>query len=186
VSGYDILYQQNYDISLAEGLSPEAAAENRRKFMEMADIVLTTENIEMADKRLNSYLDSAYSAESQVIKDFEKWKENQISSINTKWMRFFMKHDPCDNWSKVSCPVLALNGTKDLQVNKELNFKAIRNCLIKAENMEFTLTALANQNHLFQESETGRISEYADIEQTISPKTLSLISSWLNEYFVDK
>lgn len=186
VSGYDILYQQNFDISVAEGLDPEAAEENRRKFMEMADIVLKTENTELAEQNLHHYLDSTYKAESQVIPDFEEWKKNQISSINTRWMRYFMQHDPCEDWSKVTCPVLVLNGTKDLQVNKDLNFNAIKSCLIEAENMEFTMTALANQNHLFQESESGRISEYADIEQTISPKTLRLMSSWLDGYFVNK
>lgn len=36
-------------------------------------------------------------------------------------------------------------------------------------------------NHLFQESKTGQISEYPEIEETMSPKVLEKISDWILE-----
>ncbi|MGL4520238.1 MAG: hypothetical protein ACRCUJ_11310 [Phocaeicola sp.] len=36
-------------------------------------------------------------------------------------------------------------------------------------------------NHLFQESKTGDIMEYGEIEQTLSPQVLNDITNWIKE-----
>lgn len=85
------------------------------------------------------------------------------------------------NIEKVTCPVLAINGGKDLQVPADENLSAIGNVLKKAGNKEVTLTELPGLNHLFQESETGSPSEYGTIEQTFSPVALEVILNWVKE-----
>ena len=45
------------------------------------------------------------------------------------WLRYFLKTDPADYWKKVRCPVLALNGEKDLQVAADENLPAIEKAL---------------------------------------------------------
>jgi hypothetical protein len=80
---------------------------------------------------------------------------------------------------KVSCPVLALNGDKDLQVPSQINLDAIKLALNKGGNTDATTLELKNINHLFQACETGLQDEYAQIEQTISPLALTLISDWV-------
>ena len=40
---------------------------------------------------------------------------------------------------------------------------------------------LEKLNHLFQTSETGAISEYGEIEETISPRVLELTVNWIKE-----
>lgn len=87
--------------------------------------------------------------------------------------------DPASFLEKVKCPVLALNGGKDLQVPAEVNLEAIKNNLTKAGNKKVTTKILPDMNHLFQECKTGSPNEYEKIEQTFSPIALDEISSWI-------
>jgi fermentation-respiration switch protein FrsA (DUF1100 family) len=80
---------------------------------------------------------------------------------------------------KVKCPVLAINGSKDLQVPAKLNLAAIEQALKKGKNKNFEIKELPNLNHLFQECEIGAPSEYSKIEQTISPIALAEITNWI-------
>ena len=79
----------------------------------------------------------------------------------------------------VKCPVLALNGEKDLQVPSKVNLEAIKNGLEKGGNNNITAKELPGLNHLFQECETGLPDEYSKIEQTFSPKALTEILNWI-------
>jgi len=186
VSGRAILEKQNFVISVAEGMSEEVARENNRKFMEMVDLVLQEPDSLKTQTGLITHIDSVYANERTMIPDYETWKQTQIAQLNNPWMRYFVQYDPCADWKKVTCPVLALNGTKDLQVDLKLNFEAMQNCLIAAGNEDFTLAPIKNQNHLFQSTETGRVSEYIEIEETFSTQTLKTIVAWLDAHFPQK
>ncbi|MNE72758.1 hypothetical protein D3C80_1687250 [compost metagenome] len=74
---------------------------------------------------------------------------------------------------------MAINGSKDLQVPAEVNLQNINKALTKGGNKKVTTKELPNLNHLFQECKTGLPTEYASIEQTISPTALEEISSWV-------
>ena len=91
-------------------------------------------------------------------------------------MVYFIKHNPAIILEQVYCPVLALNGEKDLQVPFKENLFAINNALKKGGNKKVTSTSFPNLNHLFQECKTGSPSEYGTIEQTFSPKALKIMS----------
>lgn len=103
----------------------------------------------------------------------------KVSSVATPWLRYFVSYDPAPMLSRVKCPVLALNGEKDLQVPAKDNIAAIQSALQKGGNRNFLVRELPGLNHLFQESKTGLPSEYNVIEQTISPTALSEISHWI-------
>jgi fermentation-respiration switch protein FrsA (DUF1100 family) len=94
-------------------------------------------------------------------------------------MQYFIKHDPTENLVKVKCPVLALNGSKDLQVPPKENLEAIKTALEKGGNSDFVVKELPNLNHLFQECESGAPSEYSIIEQTFSPIALNEMLEWI-------
>ena len=51
---------------------------------------------------------------------------------------------------RVRCPVLALNGSKDLQVTPEGYLAGIEAALKKAGNARFVVRELPGLNHLFQ------------------------------------
>jgi len=90
-----------------------------------------------------------------------------------------MKFNPATTLEKVKCPVLAVNGEKDLQVPPKENLTAIKNALTKGGNKNVTTIEFPNLNHLFQECKTGSPDEYATIEQTFSPTALYEITKWI-------
>jgi fermentation-respiration switch protein FrsA (DUF1100 family) len=105
--------------------------------------------------------------------------QQQIQAIVSPWMKYFLNYDPAPALEKVKCPVLALNGEKDLQVPAKVNLEAIKAALTKGGNTQATTKELPGLNHLFQTSATGLPTEYAAIEQTFSPTALNEILQWL-------
>ena len=90
-----------------------------------------------------------------------------------------LTYDPATALRKVTCPVLALNGSLDTQVPPKLNLPAIRKALEEGGNKHFEVDELSGLNHLFQTAKTGAPAEYGEIEETISPVALEKISSWI-------
>jgi fermentation-respiration switch protein FrsA (DUF1100 family) len=82
-------------------------------------------------------------------------------------------------WKKVKCPVLALNGDKDLQISAIENLPAIEEALKSSGNNSVKTVKLPGLNHLFQQCSTGMPSEYGEIEQTFSPEVLKIMSDWI-------
>lgn len=103
----------------------------------------------------------------------------QVRVINSPWFRDFVTYDPAPTLTKLLCPVLAINGEKDLQVPPDQNLPAIRKALETAGNKNFEVVEMPGLNHLFQDAKTGAIAEYSEIEETMSPVVLEKISSWI-------
>lgn len=95
------------------------------------------------------------------------------------WMRFFKRNDPEPYIRNTRCPVLALNGTKDTQVDAEINLGLIRKYTDESGNKQTTMKVCEGLNHLFQHAGTGSPNEYAKIEETISPGVLEEIAGWI-------
>jgi fermentation-respiration switch protein FrsA (DUF1100 family) len=91
----------------------------------------------------------------------------------------FLRYDPAPALSKVKCPVLAMNGLKDLQVPARENLDAIRKALQQGGNKQVVIREYPDMNHLFQECKTGSPEEYSTIEQTIAPIVLNDLSGWI-------
>lgn len=111
--------------------------------------------------------------------EIEKMLESEAKQISNPWFVYFLKFNPDDYWSKLKIPVLALNGSLDSQVTSKENLAGIKSSLEKAKNKSFEIIEFPNLNHPFQEAKTGAVSEYAEIEQTISPTLLNKMSSWI-------
>lgn len=97
------------------------------------------------------------------------------------WMIFFKQNDPRGYMLATRCPVLALNGTKDTQVDAVINLGLIRQYAAESGNKQVTVKAYEGLNHLFQHAVTGSPNEYAQIEETISPEVLADITAWILE-----
>lgn len=93
------------------------------------------------------------------------------------WERYFLAYDPAPTLARLKMPVLALNGSLDVQVPAKENLAAAREAL--KNNPNATVTELPGMNHLLQDAKTGAPSEYIDIEETISPTALKIITDWL-------
>jgi fermentation-respiration switch protein FrsA (DUF1100 family) len=105
----------------------------------------------------------------------------QLKMILSPWFRFFLSYDPQLALRKVRCPVLAINGEKDLQVDPKQNLAPIEAALKAAGNTNYTVKELPGLNHLFQHCKTGAPSEYGTIEETMAPEVLELIFTWIRD-----
>jgi uncharacterized protein len=103
----------------------------------------------------------------------------QFRMISTPWFRFFLDYDPAPALQKIKCPVLALNGDKDLQVSSKENLPPIQKALEAGGNKDFQITELPGLNHLFQHCQSGSPTEYGAIEETMAPEALNDVSGWI-------
>jgi hypothetical protein len=101
----------------------------------------------------------------------------QIATLASPWFRFFLNYDPAVNLRQVKCPVLAIDGEKDLQVPPKEDLAAIKAAL--AGNPDVQTIELLGLNHLMQTATTGLPAEYGDIEETMAPIALDTITTWI-------
>jgi pimeloyl-ACP methyl ester carboxylesterase len=102
-----------------------------------------------------------------------------LNAASGRWWRFMLAHDAGATLRRVKVPVLALIGERDLQVPARENIPAIRAALEAGGNTDIIVRALPELNHLLQTSKTGLVTEYEQIEETMSPVVLSLVSEWI-------
>lgn len=114
--------------------------------------------------------------------DIDAFINQQVEGSLGPWSQFFFQHDPADELRKITIPVLSLIGSNDVQVPPGMNHPPIRQALEEAGNTNFMIKELEGLNHMFQESETGSMMEYAEIEQTFSPLALDVITRWIKDY----
>ncbi len=95
------------------------------------------------------------------------------------WFRFFVTYDPAVDLAKVRCPVLAIIGSKDTQVEAGPNLERTAAILKAGHHKKYKTAVLPGLNHMFQTAVSGDVNEYATIEETIAPAALEAISSWL-------
>jgi pimeloyl-ACP methyl ester carboxylesterase len=105
----------------------------------------------------------------------------QVNQELIPWLRYFIATDPADYWQQVKCPVLAINGEKDIQVDAVQNITAINNALKKGGNTKVTVRIIPGLNHLFQSCTLCTFAEYAKLEETFSPAALKIIGEWMNK-----
>lgn len=99
--------------------------------------------------------------------------------VGSKWFRYALTLEPQETLRQVKQPVLAINGSLDMQVAAKLNLPAIEKALKEGGNKDVTVQELAGLNHPFQTAKTGSPAEYAAIEETMSPVALKTISDWI-------
>lgn len=185
IPGDQLLLLQQKLIGKASGIKEKDLLENEIINKKAFKIITDATDTEQLKTDLTNYLEQSIKDNPTTGKpkgmsdsDFVQLQVNQITS---PWMQYFLKYDPAPTLEKVKCPVLAINGEKDLQVPPTENLTAINIALDKGKNKDVTIKELPNLNHLFQECETGSPNEYALIEQTFSPIALKEILDWINE-----
>src|SRR5207245_11752391 len=87
----------------------------------------------------------------------------QCRTLVSPWFRFFLDYDPVPTLQKTLCPVLALNGEKDLQVPPKQNLAKIEKALQDGGNKDFQTIELPGLNHLLQHAPSGLPNEYSAI-----------------------
>ncbi len=180
IVGADILaYQTNYALSQID--IPQAARENAENTNRaIYDAILNSE--ELNDEVVAKVRKIAESSMPATIdpQTAEKEITRVVQTATVPWMYNFIKFNPAPIIEKIKCPVLALNGSLDRQVEASSNLSAIETALKRAGNKRYETAELKGLNHLFQKAESGDIAEYASIEETINIELLNKLSAWIS------
>jgi pimeloyl-ACP methyl ester carboxylesterase len=173
--GDKLLLLQKKKMELQMGYSPQIVEQSQEIFAGAYEIIVK-EGVE--DETISESLSKYFSAKfGAALPDNQKTA--MINQLTSPWMKNFIRLDPAVYLSKVYCPVLAINGSKDLQVPSQENLEIIENIFENSYNTDVEVLELEGLNHLFQECETGATTEYQTIEQTISPTALEEITNWI-------
>lgn len=166
ISGAETLVWQNR-LALLEAGIPEATVETYCRLLS-----------EAFDKQING--GSFPSADQYDLPDALKQNYQAVlAQIRTPYMSHFLSLDMRQVLSGINCPVMALNGTKDIQVEALSNLEELRKGL--PANGTNYIEPIEGVNHLFQHCTTGSVSEYRTIEETFAPEVLEKITAWISE-----
>lgn len=167
LKGADLIALQSAAIAKKSGMSDEDVAETTMINKQVYALAIANKT-------------GAADSIKQLLKEVgmpEQSANTQVKTILSPWYRTFLATDPAEYLAKVNCPVLALNGKKDVQVVCTENTEAIEKSL--SANKTHTIKTYDDLNHLFQHCKTGMVDEYAQIEETMSPEVLKDISDWV-------
>jgi pimeloyl-ACP methyl ester carboxylesterase len=177
-----LLFQQEL-IAKASGISALEMDKSKQINAKLFEMVIKSDDNQKLKTALTDLINQALTNDSSArlpkgMKQ-EAFVSMQVSQILSPWMQYFLKYDPSMALERVKCPVLAINGEKDLQVSPKENLTAIKNALAKGGNKRVTTIEFPGLNHLFQECTSGLPGEYAEIEQTFSPEVLDQMTNWI-------
>ncbi len=185
--GEELLYRQGELIARAGGADDAKVAQNRALQEKMFAILKKEKDDKAARERLDALVqEETAKLSDDDKKEAEKMKgaaQAQMKLVLTPWFRFFLTYDPAPTLRRLKCPVLALDGERDLQVPPKADLEAIEQALKDGGDKDATVKELPKLNHLFQTCETGAPSEYAKIDETFAPAALEEVSGWIVKRF---
>ena len=153
----------NASMSLYELIEANASEQELREQMsELVHIQLSVQGLELSEELVDGAIDEG------------------LDVLSSPWMQFFLMYDPAPVLAQVHCPVLAMNGTKDVQVSSRQNLPPIQQAMQETGG-DITIVELEGLNHLFQPANTGSVDEYTAIEITIDPIALEVMRDWIVE-----
>jgi pimeloyl-ACP methyl ester carboxylesterase len=168
----ELMKLQTYQVSLSSGVPEEQARHAAEQNYDMYYFVKDYKGTDI-QKDLRKY----------IRQDNPLMKDQQITAavnqFTNPWFQYFLRFDPDVYLSKMKVPVLALNGSLDVQVTAKENLEGIRKSLTKAKNKKFETKEFEGLNHLFQTAKTGSVNEYSEIEETIAPEVLEKMKEWI-------
>lgn len=183
VSGEQILYRQNYDLNKASGMNEKDLKALISMSRKMYAVIKKEPDNNKATEEMTAILKRSMEKQKAPAEEVEKALKGfpaSAATLTSPWYRTFIVTDPASYWKKVTCPVLALNGDKDLQVAADVNLPAILKAVRSGGNQNVTVIDYPGLNHLFQHCKTGLPAEYGEIEETFSPEVLKTMADWIN------
>jgi uncharacterized protein len=180
ITGEEIIYQQTELISKAMGIKDDDIAKSQAIQEQIFAMVKQENDKAILEKKIREIMENGLATLGEAEKKAAMANfDAQLQSLLSPWFRKFLTYDPRPTLMNVKCPVLAINGEKDLQVPPKENLSEIEKALKAGDNKDYTIKELPGLNHLFQTVQTGSPTEYAKIEETISPTVLKTMGDWI-------
>lgn len=189
IRGEQVLLTQQEAIGREAGVDSVLLREIKKGNQGIYNVILASSSMDEVKDTVRAYIrglvePSAREFPAEVNPD--EFIQARVDQLLNPWMYFFMRYDPVPTLKKVKCPVLALNGDKDLQILPEINLDGIRKGLSASRNRNVTIKVLPGLNHMFQECKSGAPAMYGSIEQTFSPAALKEIGDWIENLNIKK
>ncbi|QOY91020.1 alpha/beta hydrolase family protein [Paludibaculum fermentans] len=170
VPGAEVMLLQAERLNAAAGVAKEVTDQNTALQKKIFAILREEKDDQAAQDKLKEALAGIPGVEAQA------------RGFLSPWMREFASYDPAPTLQKLRCPVLVLNGEKDLQVIADQNVPPIEAALKKGGNKDFRIVRLPGLNHLFQNAKTGLVQEYGQIDETLAPVFLETMTTWIRRH----
>jgi alpha/beta superfamily hydrolase len=167
VPGDQLMKQQGIDIVRANGGDDATVKQQVETQGKIFQVLREEKDPSIAEKRIRETLGSLPGA------------EQQARAAVSPTIRDLIAYDPGITLRQLSCSVLAIDGSLDLQVSAKQNLPGIATALAESKSADWQVVQLPGLNHLFQTAKTGNVPEYSTIEETISPVALRTIGDWL-------
>jgi pimeloyl-ACP methyl ester carboxylesterase len=180
-SGAQVLIDQQYLIPEAMDFSREECLWNQRLYQKGAEIALNS-NSSTFTKAYKEWLTQAWDSIPAKLLDGASQEEllTQMSAFfNNDWARQFLAFESKTYLAQLNVPFLVINGSKDVQVPALVNQVGFKTGMTPASLDKSAFYVLMGANHLFQQCKECNLSEYATLEQTLDPKIMSWIRSWI-------
>ena len=175
LKGEQIMLLQSELILKAAGFDDDRIAKARDFSLQSYALARKEKDPEVLETKLTDLVDSTGMSTTLPPTTLKP----QARMMTLPWFRFFLDYDPVPALKKTQCPVLALNGDKDLQIASKENLAQIERALREGGNKDFQGHELPGLNHLFQHAPTGSPTEYGGIQETFAPEALTFISDWI-------
>lgn len=183
VNGEEIFCEQGILRNRAEGVDEEMIAIDTQVRKLITGIVKKETNRDIAKEQIHEALSKFLSG---LTEDQKAWlkihsiiTEEWIKRLNSPWAHFHFSYEPSTALRQITIPTLVLNGELDLVVSPKQNLPVIDKALKEAGNKDYTIIELPKLNHAFQTCVIGTWDEYEQIEETIAPSALNIMTNWI-------
>ena len=171
--GVDLLVGQNKAILSLKGIPQEMANDYANVLKEIfEDRIKGTPVTDPAQYVADLCQDMQINLPAILMANLE-----QCISSGGQWMDYFLAYDPSVAIRQITCPVMAVNGTLDVQVLAQDNLPVIQQHLPASE--KHLIKEYDALNHFFQHCTPTTTLSYGQIEETISPEVLSDMVTWI-------
>jgi hypothetical protein len=184
--GDELYITQHTHIAKVNGTANDVINQMTNLNKSICNLVLVTKDTKELQKEIRNLLTDDNTDRNPTVKWFRKIKlttnfllnKNAYHIYLQKWFKDWLITNPKEYWRNIHCPVLAINGGKDLQVHSD-NLESIEEYLKQGGNYKYETKLFPNMNHLFQVAKSGLPEEYCTIKSSISSEVLEYINDWI-------
>lgn len=184
VNGVEVMIAQTEAVNRSMGLPDKLVEHNVDLQRGLMQLIAEETNDDMLRVKLLQRLKDVYAAldsnSKKMLKE-ETFVNGGMKQVMSREFLSIVRHDPRQFYPKIKCPVLAINGSRDIQVISGINLKGWENGLKQAGNNKITTRSFEGLNHLFQQCKACTVPEYGQLTETISPEVLDVITEWIQQ-----
>jgi pimeloyl-ACP methyl ester carboxylesterase len=185
VSGYDVLLGQIEAMARASGKTDDQVAALLSLQKCIMDSVIAGGSLDslrlLIEQQMLAEIEAMPEAQRQALGDIDAYVSQGMARsmqvVESPWFRRFLIVNPSDYAGQVSCPVLALYGSLDVQVPPSMNEGPMRQAL--AANPAGRVVVFEGANHLFQAAVAGTVEEYPTLAREFIPGFLDSVGVWM-------